>query len=122
MDAVLCIGSNTLPLGEFIEALNTVATLGEACAMSGIHSSADVTGKSALPYRNAVMLLRTQSDMPQLREDLNAIESAWGRTARSKESGRMPLDIDIVICDGVTISPSDYSQEYFQVCLRDIEG
>ena len=49
------------------------------------------------------------------------MEKAHGRTPESKLSCKIPLDIDIVVCNGEIIRPQDSKQDYFQTALKELE-
>lgn len=111
--AYICLGSNTPDCRQRIDrALQAIAHVGRITAVSESGMSDDITGRGA-PYLNVVAGCSVTVEMPQMRDALDSIERSLGRTAASKPSGVMPLDIDIVVWDGHVVSPADYDRPYF---------
>ncbi|MBD5244382.1 MAG: hypothetical protein HDS02_04645 [Bacteroides sp.] len=50
------------------------------------------------------------------------IERNLGRSPASKQRGEVEIDLDLVVCDGKIIRPSDFSREYFQRGYRQLSG
>lgn len=42
-------------------------------------------------------------------------ENVCGRTPASKQTGEIPMDIDIIIWNDEIIRPNDYEHEYFKI-------
>ena len=63
----------------------------------------------------------TDTDHQELHNVLKTMEKAHGRTPESKLSGKIPLDIDIVVWNGEIIRPQDWKQDYFQTGLKELE-
>lgn len=116
--ATICLGSNTpdcsLRLAYATKKLTRVARI---TASSDEIESADVTGRGK-PYRNVVVELHTTLRKEQLLDFMALLERRGGRTAASKESGVMPLDIDLVVWDGCVVSEADFDAPYFRNCLK----
>lgn len=111
---VVCIGSNTLSEEDFIGVLSPLSRCADIKASSSVSISPDVSSRSQLPYRNMVVRCVTSLPHEELRAFFSGIENDYGRTPLSKSSGIMPLDIDIVVADGIVISPDDFRQPYFR--------
>ncbi|MDO4320164.1 MAG: 2-amino-4-hydroxy-6-hydroxymethyldihydropteridine diphosphokinase [Bacteroidales bacterium] len=111
--AVICLGSNTPD-----------ASLRIALALDGLRRSADVlqtsdayvndddTGRGA-PYTNLVAECDTTCTLEDMCDIITRLETEGGRTADSKATAVMPIDIDIVIWDGDILRPYDYTRPYF---------
>lgn len=59
------------------------------------------------PYLNRAALFETTWDPDSLRSFFKNIEKACGRTPASKQTGIIPLDIDLLMIDGVVCKPAD---------------
>ena len=55
------------------------------------------------PYLNRAALFETTWDPDSLRSFFKNIEKACGRTPASKQTGIIPLDIDLLMIDGVVV-------------------
>lgn len=118
---ILCIGSNYHAetymgmaeklLGQrfpYIRWGKIVKTLPEG----GIRSAA---------YLNRAVLLDTTWDAGTLRNFFKEIEKACGRTSTSKQTGIVPLDIDLLMIDNTVCKPSDMQKRYVRQALRELD-
>lgn len=64
---------------------------------------------------NAVMSGVFQGIGYDLEDKLKEKEKEMGRDSRCREKGLVPIDIDIVICDGEIWKDWDYRQKFFQI-------
>ena len=74
------------------------------------------------PFLNRVGLSFTSSDIKELRVCFKQMEKALGRTADSKQSGVIPMDIDLVRWNDIVLKPDDWSRDYVQNGIKEIEG
>lgn len=111
--AILCLGSNVPPrderLSNAVEAIGRIAVLQlPRCRVE----SDDITGRGA-PYVNISLRCTTDLGREEFEACLKDIERDMGRTAESRSKAVMPLDADIVVWDGVVVSPRDFNAPYF---------
>ena len=121
ISVVLSIGSNCGDRKSNIEkALNWLAAILMQPKFSRIYETpcAKNVGK---PYMNAVIKGFYQGDGFQLEDLLKDKERSMGRDARCREKGDVPVDIDLVVCDGTVFKPWDYRQKFFQIGFEEIE-
>ena len=78
--------------------------------------------KIGKPYMNAVITGFSSGDGFQLEDLLKDKEREMGRNKRSRLSGDVPIDMDIVICDGEILKEWDYRQKFFQIGYKAIGG
>lgn len=69
-------------------------------------------------YLNRAAQVDTNWDVKTLREFLKDIEKACGRTSTSKLTGIIPIDIDLLIIDGITLKPEDMKKHYVRQTLQ----
>lgn len=65
------------------------------------------------PYLNIVAVVNTDKDYESLRNHTKLLERKAGRSKEDKDSGIVPLDIDIVVYNGKIIRPADFNRPYF---------
>ena len=112
--AVLLLGSNvTNREAQLSAALDRIDSIGTRRRVSALCTSADVAGLGN-DYANITATYTTRMSLHDFCDALAHIERSSGRTASSKYTGVMPLDIDVVIWDGTVVSPDDYSRPYFE--------
>lgn len=80
-------------------------------------SSKEVECKDAPVYDNAVARVDTLFDFVRLESMFKAYELERGRDAGARAAGVVPIDIDIVMADGMIIRPWDYRQQFFKIGL-----
>lgn len=114
--ATLCVGSNHADRREAVERGMEFlrGLLPEEFEASPIYETPPVSGVGRR-YMNCVVRGLTTLDAASLNTRLKEYEVACGRTAEAREAGRVPIDIDIVIWDGVVLRPRDFSHSFFQL-------
>jgi 2-amino-4-hydroxy-6-hydroxymethyldihydropteridine diphosphokinase len=113
-NTVLCIGSNTHNRGTIIS--DVVARFGKIMhnmQQSSVYECASHSGIGS-PYYNTVVKCDTTLTYEQLRSLTKELEREMGRTPQSKETGVMPLDIDIVLWNDKIMHPHDYEHYHFK--------
>lgn len=113
-NVVICIGSNTANREEIIaDAIKRLTELICNVRQSSVYECESHSGIGA-PYINTVISGSTMLSYEQLHSFTKQLEVEMGRTPRSKETGVMPLDIDIVLCNDKIIHPRDYELYHFR--------
>lgn len=111
---VLCLGSNAADGEAKIE---TAMRMLEAKGCRVVVSSP--VYPSSHGYLNQVAAIDPYIyDVSVLTALTKWIERRLGRRPEMKSAGQVPIDIDIVILDGHTIRPADFSSPYFQQGLH----
>ena len=117
---VVCLGSNTPRRTEIIlSVIDRLAGMCHIVSRSAMYEAPDESGLGE-PYVNVVLSIEPKLSADEFRNELKQLERAFGRDARSKAIGIMPLDADIIIWDGDIVDPYQYSREYFQIGYREI--
>jgi 2-amino-4-hydroxy-6-hydroxymethyldihydropteridine diphosphokinase len=96
----IALGSNRRgrhggPAGEVRAALDSLGELGEVEAVSAVRGTTAM-GPAGRGFANAVALVRTELDPPDLLAELKRIERAFGRRGGRRWGPRV-LDLDIVL-------------------------
>lgn len=116
--AIICLGSNVADKEQRVRAAaRHFGTLIHDISTSGLCVSDDYTGLGE-SYVNMVVSGSTALSLDELIGESRAYEAAHGRTAVSKPSGIMPIDVDIVVFDGRILKPEQYSRAYFQTAYE----
>lgn len=87
--------------------------------VSSIYSTPSTNGHE-IRYDNAVIFASVDHDLESFNNLLKQYEISQGRNAEAKCLGVVPIDIDIVICDGKVLRPRDYDQPFFQIGYKEI--
>mgnify|MGYP004442647065 FL=1 len=120
--AVICLGSNIPNRAEMIRlAISKVeAEYPSGIAVSHIYETPAIDGVSP-NYSNAVMMLDSTHDYEQTQLQLKCIEREMGRTAQSKATGIVEIDLDVVMFNGTVMRPKDFNRNYFQIGYNHIK-
>ena len=120
--AVICLGSNIPNRAEMIRlAISKVeAEYPSGIAVSHIYETPAIDGVSP-SYSNAVMMFDSPCDYEQTQLQLKCIEREMGRTAQSKATGIVEIDLDVVMFNGTVMRPKDFNRNYFQIGYNHIK-
>ena len=78
--------------------------------------------KEGRPYMNAVVEGFYQGTGIELNELLKEKEHEMGRDKKCREQGLVPIDIDLVICNGEILKPWDFNQKFFKIGYSEIKA
>ncbi len=79
----------------------------------------EAAGETQQPlYANALLQIETEECYDSLRARFKSLEREAGRTPASKESGIIPLDIDIISWNGTVLKNRDMEYDYMKTGLR----
>lgn len=113
-EAIISLGSNTSDaLKKILDATSVLESLLSGTSSSGPYFTPPLSGKGP-DYCNAVVRGRTSLPAISLQEELKRLEIEAGRNAETRTRGEVPLDLDLVILDGVILRPADAEREYFR--------
>jgi len=71
-------------------------------------------------YLNAVCAVNTEKDCDSIQLFLKKTESDLGRIRGVEAQGRVAIDMDLVEWNDVILRPKDAKQEYYKVCLKEL--
>lgn len=119
--AIICVGSNVPSRVSNIN--NAIDTLKSHCDIIDCTMPYECPDDSGLgaPYVNMVLKCHTRTSLQTFRNLLKDLEKQFGRNSSSKQSGIMPLDIDIVVWQGMVIDSYEYSRPYFRIGLERLQ-
>lgn len=72
------------------------------------------------PYLNRAASFDTIWNADALRNYFKEIEKSCGRTSLSKQTGIIPLDIDLLIMDDIVLKPEDMRKRYVRQALENL--
>ena len=79
----------------------------------------EAAGESQQPsYANALLQVETDQEYEELRRRFKSLEHDAGRTPASKESGIIPLDIDIISWNETLLKNKDMEYDYMKKGLH----
>ena len=119
---LISLASNTPDkLRQMNNAFAELQEMGLVAASSSIYETVACGSIKSQNYLNAEDKKSPHTHPQDLHKGLNTLATAHGCTPESKLSGKIPLDIDIVVWNGEIIRPQDWKQDYFQTGLKELE-
>lgn len=106
--ALISLGSNADPLTNMRRAVSELNIIGPVRGISTVYESAAI-GHAGDNYLNAIIRVDTCLPAGEIHRILKAIEVTMGRTADSKEAGRIPIDLDLCMLGSQVIRANDVS-------------
>ena len=114
MKAILSLGSNCGDRSGMIsDALEKLGGICRILRQTVIYESPDCLGNGS-KYMNAIAEIETILDLPTLNLRLKDLEKEAGRTKETRALGLVPLDMDIVVADGIIVRNNDFNSAYFR--------
>ena len=118
---VISIGSNSKDREWQVEnCIKWLKSKLSGVSHSEIYNSAASNGKDP-DYLNVVMKAKCRENFDEINKKLKDYESVCGRTQLSKQTGEIPMDLDIIIWNGEIVRERDFNQEYFQTGWQQLE-
>lgn len=100
--------------GEVSAAIHWLGSLLKIEKASDIYETPCV-GEDGRPYMNAVVSGTFNGPIEDLEKELKRYEVMVGRDLDCRDRGDVPVDIDLVICDGKIIKEWDSRQKFFRI-------
>ena len=72
-------------------------------------------------YWNCTGIIETDLEQDTLKNLFKTMEREAGRMSDCKQTGDIPLDIDIVVWNNNVVRPRDWEQPYFQTGLKQLK-
>ena len=117
---IICIGSNDEPRQHIAEAEKALSLrLADIVWGETVSTLPEDTHHPAL-YLNRAATFTTSLAADELKAWFKAIEVQAGRTPKSKATGIIPLDIDLLVYGQSVLKPSDMEKEYVKIALRSL--
>ncbi|MDE6511394.1 MAG: 2-amino-4-hydroxy-6-hydroxymethyldihydropteridine diphosphokinase [Muribaculaceae bacterium] len=119
-EAIFCIGSNCGDReGNVAKALSWLTGKMSYFSHSTIYATPDCHGGQR-EYMNAVGMGITGLTSASLERLCKEYETSCGRDSHARSVGDVPIDVDVVVFDGVILRERDYGSEFFLKGLREI--
>ena len=72
------------------------------------------------PFRNVLAVFNSELSPEEIIHRLKSVESAMGRQYKDKETGKVIIDIDLIVYNGEVLRAADYEKDYVQELLGEI--
>ena len=117
--ACLGLGSNVAPASNLAAAVQRLRLLFPVQAVSSAWQSAAV-GVEASDYLNAALLVQTTLAKHELIALLRRVEYDLGRTRILGDSTQIPIDIDLLVLDGVVLKTDLWDLAYRAIPVAEL--
>lgn len=112
---VVVAGSNADDSRLNVEkAVKFIAKQWKILRKSEIYTTPDFLG-SGKSYNNAVIEFESEIATEAMEIIFKEYEKEEGRTPEAKTAGHVPIDLDIVVCDGEILRIKDFNTRYFKM-------
>lgn len=119
---LICLGSNCDAAVHLADALESISGRLRVVWCGNPVRTPDVCRRPAVSdFLNQALLVECQEDVVSLNALLKSIERENGRTPDSKRSGIVPLDIDLLTCDGTVLKPEEMVKRHVVEATRGLE-
>ena len=115
-----CLGSNTDCEANLKSAVSLLrAYFGSIRFSEAIYTEPIGLSDSGL-FLNQVAVAGTNASLEEVRRAVKAMEKRLGRMSDSKQKGKIPIDIDLLLWNGTILKPADWEKEYVQLLFRSV--
>lgn len=110
--AYLSLGSNINPVENLKKAVALLRTAGQITAFSGVWET-EAVGSNGPNFLNSALIYQTPYSQITLKDlVLHRIEDQLGRVRTANKNAPRPIDLDIIIFDGVVVDLELWSRLY----------
>ena len=119
-NVILCLGSNTDCEANLKSAVSLLrAYFGSIRFSEAIYTEPIGLSDSGL-FLNQVAVAGTNASLEEVRRAVKAMEKRLGRMSDSKQKGKIPIDIDLLLWNGTILKPADWEKEYVQLLFQSV--
>lgn len=119
---VISLGSNCGDrYSSVASAIEWLSSILRASVCSEIYETPPV-GHNGSNYMNAVICGYSCLSVSSLESHLKEYEKENGRTSEARASGKVPIDLDIVIADNIVLRQRDWELGFFQIGWKEVVG
>lgn len=119
-NVILCLGSNTDCEANLKSAASLLrAYFGSIRFSEAIYTEPIGLSDSGL-FLNQVAVAGTNASLEEVRRAVKSMEKRLGRMSDSKQKGKIPIDIDLLLWNGTILKPADWEKEYVQLLFRSV--
>lgn len=118
---IVALGSNELPEWHMEQATAELNNLFASARWSPSIYTEPISCRRPAPFLNRVAIAETTLGVDGLLEQFKTLERKCGRLSDSKQTGIIPIDIDLVQWNQLLLKPDDYGRKYVQDALRWLE-
>ena len=120
MHVILSLGSN-ISSDYVTAAIEWLADVVSDMSVSSVYRTPAVKVGSR-PYANAVAAGIIDMAPEMFNMALKRYEEQSGRNKEARLRGDVPIDIDIVVCDGIVVREWDFRQNFFKIGYSELQG
>lgn len=119
---IIGMGSNCNPKSHLEFARSNLQTVFPDIVFSRQQQTEPVGFKTNLqPFLNQLALVRTQTDIPEIRKTLKGLEKKAGRKPEDKEHEIVRLDLDILQINDQILKPEELNRSYYQQAMSELQ-
>ena len=117
---IISFGSNINPEHNIEKAKSELKKLTEVISESAFIYTKPLLFKDQPDFLNGVILIRSEMDIPNLKDQLLMIEMKLGRVRDFEKNGPRTIDLDIIVCNNRIIDDDVYERDFLQNAIRQV--
>lgn len=117
---VIGVGSNQNPEANILRAREAIAAGQRLLRCSQFRTTDPIGDVGQMPYQNGVFVMETSWEPAALKEWLVRLEESLGRDRQSAAKNFIPIDLDLLIWDGVVLDTDIYKRSYLKEAVLEV--
>jgi 2-amino-4-hydroxy-6-hydroxymethyldihydropteridine diphosphokinase len=118
---VISLGSNINPENNIGKAKAELKRLSEIIAESNFIFTKPLFFLDQQDFLNGVILIRSDMDIPTLKDSLVLIEKKLGRVKDYDKNGPRTIDLDIIVSNNKVVDYDVYERDFLQKAIKEVK-
>lgn len=120
--AVISLGSNINPETNVEKALKGLDSIGRIVKRSSFVYTDPLLYEDQPKFLNGAVLLATNLDEDDLRQQLKTLETSLGRVRTTNKNGPRTIDLDIIVFDNEIVDNDYYERDFLRKMVAEVSG
>ena len=118
---IISLGSNINPEINIDKAKSEIRKLTRVISESNFTYTKPLLFKDQPDFYNGVMLVRSEMDIPTLKDQLVLIESKLGRVKDIEKNGPRKIDLDIIVSNNKVVDNDVFERDFLQKAIKEVK-
>ncbi len=117
---IIAAGSNQNPDENLNQAKRRLADVAVLVKTSNVRITPPFGNPNQPDFHDQAHLIETEDDHDTLKLKLKQIEKSLGRLLGQKNSTAIPIDLDIIVWDGIVVDPLVYEHDFLKESIVEV--
>jgi 2-amino-4-hydroxy-6-hydroxymethyldihydropteridine diphosphokinase len=118
---VISLGSNINPESNISKAKTELRKITEVIKESNFIFTKPLLFSDQPDFLNGVILIRSDMDIPTLKDRLMLIETRLGRVRNFEKNGPRTIDLDIIVCNNRVVDDDVFERDFLQKAITEVK-